>query len=92
MAILTLWFFSPSFCERGGRLKVTTETRSASDLPSERRLVRPAVVSSDPGRVAEVAHGLPDVLHHRHVVLPAVVPELRDGELSLQKDGDACNK
>lgn len=28
------------------------------------------------GRVAEVAHCFTDILHHRYVVLPAVVPEL----------------
>lgn len=42
------------------------------------------------GRVAEVAHGFTNILHHCHVVLPAVVPELGCRELFPQKDCDAC--
>lgn len=48
---------------------------------SEAGAMPPAGTSRYLGCVAEVAQGFADVLHHRHVVPPAVVPELRGGEL-----------
>lgn len=38
--------------------------------------------------VAEVTQRLADVLHHRHVVLPAVVPELRGWKLLPQNKSE----
>lgn len=57
-----------------------------SDMTSKselRSLIQPEPVwkSRYLGCVAEVAQGFADVLHHRHVVLPAVLPELRGREL-----------
>lgn len=40
-------------------------------------------------RAAEVTHDFSNVLHNRHVIFPAVIPELRSGELSPQKNCDA---
>lgn len=47
--------------------------------------------SSYLGQVAEVAHCFADILHHCHVMLPAVVPKLRGRELSPQKNGYTWN-
>lgn len=57
-----------------------------SDMTSKselRSIIQPEPIwkSRYLGCVAEVAQGFADVLHHCHVVLPAVLPELRGREL-----------
>lgn len=43
--------------------------------------------TSDLWCAAEVAHHFPDVLNHRHTVLPAVVPKLRGRKLPPENEG-----
>lgn len=77
MAILTLWCFSLSFC---GATSPQGQSREAigGEFTWKCRYR---------GSVAEVAQGFADVLHHRHVVLPAVLPELRGRELPPEENG-----
>lgn len=81
MAILTLWFFSFSFCK----------TDADFSWSAQQRLTDAAGASSGDllylWHVAEIAQRLADVLHHRYIVFPAVVPELRGGKLSPKNDG-----
>lgn len=79
MAIRTLWFLSSSFWKQ-------RERRSANSHPLITRPLRSFYLR----RVAEVAHCFTNVLHHCHVMLPAVVPELRGRELSPQNKGYTC--
>lgn len=88
MAILTLWSFSLSFCKEWHRLRFNTEACEASYPLLEPKVGQDSFYL---GRVAEVAHCFANILHHCHIILPAVAPELRGRELSPQKNGHTCN-